>query len=209
MGDRLGNGRMPRRATPLSAAKVRMAGPGRYCDGDGLYLFVRDPDSAFWTFRYVLGGRMREMGLGRARGPKAVPLVEARAKAGGLWRLVRNGVDPLDQRAAEEAESRAAAQADKARAITFRTVARFYLDAHEAKWRNPKHRQQWENTLTTYAYPMMSDLPVGAVGTEHVMQVLEPIWTKKPETAQRVRGRIEAVLNYATTREWRQGENPA
>jgi integrase len=152
---------------------------------------------------------MREMGLGRARGRNAVTLAEARGKAGALHRLVRAGVDPLDQRAAEEAAAKAAAQAQAARAITFRTVARYYLDAHETAWRNTKHRAQWENTLTTYAYPHLGDLPVGSVGTEHVLAALQAIWHAKPETATRVRGRIEAVLDYARTREWRDGENPA
>ena len=214
---------MPRRVTPLSAAKVRMAGPGRYADGDGLYLFVRRPAGlpnaeatvaaatcpAFWVFRYVLGGHLREMGLGRARGTNTVSLAEARVAASPLWRLVRNGKDPLEQRKAEAQAARATAQAAQARAITFRAVATFYLDAHEHGWRNAKHRQQWQNTLDTYAMPHMGDLPVAEVGTAQVLASLEPIWREKPETAQRVRGRIEVVLNYATTREWRSGENPA
>jgi integrase len=110
---------------------------------------------------------------------------------------------------AEAAAAKAAAQSAAARAITFRAVARFYLDAHEAGWRNGKHRQQWQNTLDTYAMPHMGDLPVADVGTAHVLAALEPLWTRKPETASRVRGRIEAVLDYARTREWRNGENPA
>ncbi len=189
--------------------KVRTAPPGRYGDGDGLYLLVRSAETAFWIFRYTRAGRMREMGLGRARGPNAVTLAEARAKAGGLHRLVRGGIDPLEQREVETAAARAAAHAEAARAITFRTVARFYLDAHEVGWTDSKHRQQWGTTLTTYAYPHMGDLPVAAVGTAHVLAALEPIWRTKPETAVRVRGRIEAVLDYAKTREWRDGENPA
>jgi hypothetical protein len=172
----------------LSAAKVRTAAPGRYCDGDGLYLLVRSPETAFWVFRFTRARKMREMGLGRARGRNAVALADARAKASALHRLVRSGVDPLDQREAETAAAQAAAQAEVARAITFRAVARFYLDAHEAAWRNSKHRQQWENTLATYAYPHVGDLPVAAVGTAHVLAALQPIWQGKPETAARVRG---------------------
>jgi integrase len=206
---------MPKRATPLTAVKVRTAAPGRYGDGDGLYLLVRPSsrdggeNAAFWVFRYTRAGRMREMGLGRARGKNAVSLAKAREDAAALHRLVRNRVDPLEQRAVEAAAALAAAQAHDARSITFRTVARFCLDAHEAKWSNPKHRQQWSNTLDTYAMPHMGDLPVGDVGTAHVLAALEPIWRTKPETAQRVRGRVEVVLNYAKTREWRAGENPA
>jgi integrase len=226
---------MPKRAEGLSARKVQTAAPGRYCDGDGLYLLVRrpvaregerpSPDascSAFWVFRYKLGKNkpLREMGLGRARGLNAVPLASSkdaegkvvggvRDMAGALHRLVKNGIDPLAQRKAEAEAAQAAAQAAQARATTFRTVVRYYLDAHEHAWRNAKHRQQWQKTLDAYAMPHMGDMAVGNVGTAHVLAALEPIWRAKPETAQRVRGRIEAVLNYATTREWRSGENPA
>ncbi|HVX57482.1 MAG TPA: Arm DNA-binding domain-containing protein, partial [Candidatus Saccharimonadales bacterium] len=200
---------MPKRATPLTAAKVRTAAPGRYADGDGLYLLVRDNGTAFWLFRYVLGGKMREAGLGRARGPNSVALADARTAASPLYRLVRNGVDPLAQRETEKAAAAAAAQAEKARSITFRTVVGHYLDAHEAGWRNAKHAGQWRATLETYAYPHMGDLPVGAVGTAEVLAALESIWREKPETASRVRGRIEAILDYAKTRLWRTGENPA
>ena len=91
----------------------------------------------------------------------------------------------------------------------FRDVAGLFLASHEAGWRNPKHRQQWRNTLDAYAYPHMGAVPVAVAGTAHVMAALEPIWTAKPETASRVRGRIEAVLDYAAAREWRRGENPA
>lgn len=201
---------MPRHATPLTAAKVKTASPGRYGDGGNLYLFVRSQKAAFWVFRYTpRGGHMREMGLGPARGRDAISLADVRDKAAPLRRLVRNGVDPLDQRVAEAAAARAAAQAEKARAITFRAVTGFYLDAHEAAWRNAKHRQQWQNTLDTYAFPHMGDFPVADVGTAHVLAALEPIWRVKPETASRVRGRVEFVLDYAKTREWRAGENPA
>jgi integrase len=122
---------------------------------------------------------------------------------------VRNGVDPLNQRKAEAEAARAAVQAEQARAITFRTVAGYYIDAHEAGWRNTKHALQWRATLKTYVFGRFGDIPVGNVGTAEVLATLEPIWTTKPETASRVRGRIEAVLDYAKTREWRSGENPA
>jgi integrase len=214
---------MPLRATPLTAAKVRTAKPGRYGDGDGLYLLVRDNGTAFWVFRYVLPRhneatagdqpqakpKMREIGLGRARGQNAVSLADARTAAAPLHRLARNKVDPLEQRKAEADAARAATQAEKARAITFKTVAGHYIDAHEAGWRNSKHAAQWRATLTAYAYPHMGDLPVGRVGTAEVLAAVEPIWKAKPETASRVRGRIEALLDYAKTREWRSGENPA
>lgn len=200
---------LPKIATPLSAAKVRTAGPGRHADGDGLYLFVRSPDRAFWVFRYRRAGRLREMGLGRARGPNSVGLAEARQKAGALHQLTRSGVDPLEQREAEAAAAKAQKAAEAARAITFRAVATSYIESHQEAWKNAKHRAQWTSTLATYAYPVLGDLPVADVGTADVLRVLEEVWTKKPETASRIRGRIESILDYAKTREWRAGENPA
>jgi integrase len=204
---------MPRKATGLTAARVRTAKPGRYVDGDGLMLLVRASKptlSRFWVLRYSYGGKRRDAGLGRAgEGAGEVTLAEAREKAAEWRRLLKAGIDPLVHREAEEARRKAEAQAETVKAKTFRAVTDLYLAAHEAGWRNEKHRQQWRNTLGTYAYPHMGDLPVGEVGTAQVMAALEPIWTAKPETASRVRGRIEAVLAYATAREWRTGENPA
>jgi len=201
---------MPRKATALTAVKVRTAQPGRYGDGNGLFLLVR-PNGRYWLFRYRTGdGRMREMGLGPAGEAQGqVTLADARKAASPLWKAVKEGIDPLAARGAEAAAEKAAAQEAAARAITFRTVAEHFITAHEAGWRNPKHRAQWRTTLETYAYPFMRDLPAADVGTAHVLAALEPIWREKPETATRVRGRIEAVLDYAKAREWRSGENPA
>jgi integrase len=201
---------MGRKADGLTAARVNTAKPGRYGDGNGLYLFVRSKTARFWVFRYTRNGKMREMGLGRA-GPDdaAVKLADARDEAAKLLKQVRSGVDPLDKREADAAQAAADAQAAAVRAITFRTVTARYLEAHEKTWRNPKHRSQWRNTLETYAHPHFGDISVGAVGTEHVLTALEPIWRTKPETASRVRGRIESVIDYATARDWRTGENPA
>jgi integrase len=197
------------RAAGLTAIKVKTAPPGRYGDGDGLYLFVRSPESAFWVFRYTRAGKMREMGLGRARGRNAVPLVDARDKGGELHKLVRAGRDPLaDRDAAADAAKVQAAEVVR-RAITFREVAEEYLAANGAGWRNPKHRAQWGSTLTTYAYPTLGSLPVADVTTQHVLDALKPIWTVKPETAARVRGRIETVLTAATVKGLRTGQNPA
>jgi integrase len=201
---------MPRKAAGLTAAKVRTAGAGRYGDGGGLYLLVKPSGARSWVLRYTIEGKTRDMGLGLAGSePAAVTLAEARDRAAELARMVRSGVDPLTAREAEQAERRAAEQRDAAQGMTFRAVAERYLSAHDAGWRNPKHRQQWRNTLATYAYPHMGDLPVAEVGTGHVMAALEPIWTAKPETATRVRGRIEAVIDYARARGWRDRENPA
>ncbi len=201
---------MPKKAVGLTAAKVRTAKPGRYVDGDGLMLFVRSPDARFWLLRYSHGGKRREAGLGRAgEGKSAVPLAMAREAAAKMRGLLKAGLDPLVHREAEAARQKAAAQQAAAQGVTFRSVADLYMGAHDAGWRNPKHRAQWRSTLATYAFPHFGDLPAGAVGTEHVMAALDPIWTAKPETATRVRGRIEAVLDYATARGWRSGENPA
>ena len=201
---------MGRKAEGLTALKVSKAKPGRYGDGNGLYLFVRSVEARFWVFRYTRAGKMREMGLGRAGADEAaVKLTDARDRAVELFKLVRAGIDPLDQRGAEAKAAAAEAQRAAVRGITFRTVAERYLDAHEKTWRNPKHRMQWRNTLETYAHPHFGDLPIADVGTEHVLAALEPIWRTKPETATRVRGRVESVLDYATAREWRTGENPA
>jgi len=200
---------MPRKAAGLTAAKVRTAGPGRYGDGGGLYLLVRPDGGRFWLYRYVISGKMREMGLGPAGGNNAVTLANARDKARKLWEVVRAGGDPLEDRQAELTARQAAAFAAQARAKTFRDVASAYIEANEPGWRNAKHRAQWTSTLDTYVYPIMGSLPVADIDTGHVMTVLEPIWRSKAETASRVRGRIEAVLDYAKARDWRSGENPA
>jgi integrase len=153
---------------------------------------------------------MREMGLGRAGAdPAAVSLADVRAKAADLHKLVKAGVDPLDKREADEVEAKATALAEAARAKTFSEVTDLYLAAHEVAWRNMKHRAQWRSTLQTYAFPEMGERAVAAVETAHVMAALEPLWHVKPETASRLRGRIESVLDYATARGWRTGDNPA
>ncbi len=202
---------MPRRAVGLSAAKVAKAGPGRYGDGDGLYLLVRPNGTRFWLFRYMsTAGKMREVGLGRAGIDKnAVSLVEARDNAGTLYRMVRSGIDPLAKREADAAAAKAAAQGVRVKAITFRQAAGDYITSHEKAWGNAKHRQQWTNTLVAYAFPHFGDVPVAAVETAHVLAALQPIWTTKSETASRLRGRIEAILDAAKAKGLRIGDNPA
>jgi integrase len=211
---------MPRKAAALTVAKVRTAAPGRYGDGGGLYLLVKPPGSTqkqkgdkdggrFWLFRYTVNGKMREMGLGPAAGPAAVPLAEARDRARPLHAAVRAGRDPLEDREKAAEAEKAAAKIEAARAKTFRDVAALYIAANEAGWRNAKHRAQWAATLETYAYPHMGAVVVADIETAHVMAALEPIWATKAETASRVRGRIETVLEYAKARGWRTGENPA
>lgn len=211
---------MPKRAAGLTAAEVRNKPPGRYGDGGGLYLLVKPPSTKqaaeghkdggrYWLFRFTVAGRLREMGMGSATGPDAVALAVARAKAADLRRMVKAGTDPLDQRDADAAAAKAAKQQAAVAAMTFREVAAMYLAAHESSWKNPKHRQQWRNTLDGYAYPVLGDMPVAAVETAHIMKVLEPLWHGRTETASRLRGRLEAVLDYARVRGWRDGINPA
>jgi integrase len=146
------------------------------------------------------------MGLGSVTD---VSLAVARDRALDLYRKVKNGTDPLAERELTARSERAAAHHAAVRAITFADVAGRYIAAHEAAWRNAKHRQQWRSTLDTYAIPILGAVPVADVGTSGVLQVLEPIWRVKPETASRLRGRIEAVLDYAKARGWRAGQNPA
>jgi integrase len=198
-------------ASGLSAQFVRTAKPGRYCDGDGLYLLVKKSGARFWVFRYkVNGSKLREAGLGRAgEGRNSVRLTEARDKASILFRQVKNGVDPLSAREIMEAEAKAAAQDAAVKRVTFREAAQRFIDGHAPSWRNPKHAAQWGATIGTYANPLFGDLPVGDIETGHVLAAVEPIWLSKPETASRLRGRIERILDFAKTRGWRAGENPA
>ena len=142
------------------------------------------------------------MGLGRF---PAVSLDRAREFAERCRRLVAEGRDPI----AVRGEERKAAKSARAKGRTFEQCAQAYVAAHEAGWRNPKHRQQWTNTLKSYAYPLLGKLPVAAVDTDLVMQVLQPLWTKKPETGSRLRGRIETILDWARVSGFREGENPA
>ena len=194
----------PREINRLSAVTVRNAKtPGRYADGDGLYLYVMKEGSRSWVFRYRdrTTGKLRDKGLGRVRD---VSLEQARGKARECRQLLLSGADPIDS----DRAARQSLLAERARAVTFGDCAQRYIAAHRAGWRNDKHAAQWESTLKTYAgglYPLsVADVDVAAV-----IRVLEPIWTDKTETATRVRQRIEAVLDWATARGFRLGENPA
>ena len=176
--------------------------PGHFADGGGLYLQVSETGSRSWVFRYQRAGRRREMGLGSF---PAVGLKQARGKAATVRADLGAGKDPLAERQAERARRLTYERGT----VSFREAAEQFIAAHAPGWRNPKHRQQWTNTLATYAHPIIGDLPVAAIDTQFVLRVLEPIWTQKTETASRLRGRIEAVLDWATARGMRTGENPA
>jgi integrase len=196
---------MARVKKPLSAQRVRtLKKPGLYADGGGLYLHVTASGAKSWIFRWSRDRRSRDMGLGTA-GDKDVTLAEARDLAANARRLVRGGDDPIEARKAERLQKRL----DAAKGMTFRQCAEAYVTAHWNGWRNARHAKQWPSTLEDYAHPVFGELPVQAVDVGLVMKALEPIWTAKPETASRVRGRIESILDWATARGYRQGENPA
>jgi integrase len=191
------------RTGKLSAVEVaRTKGPAVLHDGGGLYLRASATGAKSWVFRFQLDGKRRDMGLGPY---PDISLADARAKASAHRKQRHDGIDPLD---AKEAQ-RQAQRVSIAKGRTFREMAEEFIGRNEAGWRNAKHRQQWRNTLQTYAYPTLGELSVGAIDTGLVVQVLDPIWAEKPETASRVRGRIEAVLDAATVRGFRQGPNPA
>lgn len=191
---------MARTRNRLSAIKVSgCKDPGYYADGGNLYLKVGPTGAKSWIFRFTREKRTRDAGLGPY---PTVSLVRARERADDCRRLVSAGIDPIESRDEERKNKTPPA-------LSFRACAEAYLVNQEAGWRNPKHRDQWHSTLKTYVYPLLGSLPVDTVTTDHVLQVLEPIWSKKPETASRVRGRIEAVLNSAKARGLRSGENPA
>lgn len=194
---------MARKVNRLTALKVeRIKEPGYYADGDGLWLQVTPSISKSWVFRFMLNGRAREMGLGPLH---RVGLAEARTKAAECRNMLLAGTDPIEARNA----ARAAANVAAAKSFTFDECADAYIAAHRASWKNSKHIDQWTNTIRTYASPIFGSLPVDQVDTGLVMKCLEAIWTTKAETASRLRGRIESVLDWAKVRGYRQGENPA
>jgi len=194
---------MAHQVNRLTARTVETATePGLYPDGAGLYLRVGRGGAKSWCLRYMLAGKAREMGLG---GASKIGLADARKRASAQRLLLVDKVDPLARR---EAETRTR-KIEAAQAMTFEEAARAYVKAHEPSWRNAKHRQQWTNTLGTYVFPIFGALAVGAVDVAMVMKVIEPLWATKPETAGRVRGRIESVLDWAKARGFREGENPA
>ena len=188
--------------TQLQVDRAKTA--GLYGDGAGLSLKVTTGGSKSWIFRYMLAGKAHWMGLGSY---PDVGLAEAREKAADLRKLTRQGIDPLAQRRKETSVLRAAI----AKTITFDKAAEKFIDAHKDGWRNEKHIEQWRSTLATYASPTIGKLDVSLIDTAHIMSILEKdgFWREKTETASRVRGRIESVLDWATARKYRAGENPA
>jgi integrase len=180
-------------AGKLTARKVETAKAGKYSDGGNLYLVVSANGSRKWVLRFTWRGRAREMGLGI---PATVPLAEAREKGACARRMIAQGLDPIDMR-------------KRASGVpTFGEMADQVREALSAGFRNEKHKAQWKSTLATYAAPLRGK-PVDTIVTDDVLDILKPIWTTKPETASRVRGRIEKVLDAAKAKGFREGENPA
>src|SRR5262245_57819827 len=187
----------------LTALKVGRAGIGMHADGDGLYLAVTSKRARSWIYRYQLNGqKARDLGLGPA---KDISLKRARELAAEARILKAEGVDPIEHRR----KHREAKQLEAAKATTFKECCEQYIDLNAVAWRNPKHRQQWRKTLGTYAPTIIGHRPIQAIDTGLISKVLEPIWSIKPETASRVRGRIEKILDWAKVKGFRAGENPA
>lgn len=194
---------MARTANRLTARQVEaMKKPGRYADGNGLYLQIARGGTKSWLFRYMRDGQARAMGLGPV---DIVTLADARDQAIEARRTLQAGDDPIEMKEA----ARRAAKLEAAKSITFKKAAEKYIAMNRSGWRNVKHAAQWESTLATYAYPEIGDLAVASIDTELVLKVIEPIWKTKTETASRVRSRIESILDWAKVHGYRTGENPA
>jgi len=196
---------MARKAKELSALEVnRLTAPGLHFVGGvaGLSLQVSASGARSWILRATVGTRRRDIGLG---GFPDVTLAGAREAARTARAKIKEGIDPVEDSKAK----RSALAAVQAAAITFGEAAAKYIAAHESGWKSAKHAAQWSATLETYAFPTIGKIRVSEIETAHIITILEGIWTTKTETASRLRGRIESVLDWATVRGYRKGENPA
>jgi len=179
----------------LSSQEVKNAGPGKHEDGGGLRLVVSKNGSKKWVLRYTLKGKRREMGIGSITD---TTLAKARKKAIDIRELVSDGIDPIQQRKVEEEKI-----------PTFTTCAARYIKAHRRGWKNAKHKKQWTRTLKTYVRDEIGDNLVDSITTDQIVKILTPIWTTKTETAKRVQGRIENILDYAAAHKYKDSTNPA
>jgi integrase len=187
----------------LTAVKVaRTKAPGMYADGGSLYMRIAPGGSKQWVFRYVRGGRLRDMHIGPCH---TFSLAEARERATEARKLLIDGIDPLTAKRARMA----ALQAADAKAMTFQQCVEGFIRDNGSSWRNPRHAREWKASLIKHVYPVLGPLPVAAIDTPLVLRVLKPLWERTPETASRVRGRIENVLGWATVHHYRSGDNPA
>jgi hypothetical protein len=178
--------------------------PGKYCDGGGLYLQISSHKNRTkaWIFRFGFDKRTRDMGLGPY--PR-ITLKQAREFADKHAALIQLGIDPIEERR----RLKKASNQKRASQISFEQAARKLIEIKSKEWTNAKHADQWTNTLETYAYPTIGKMPVSEIETRHVLDILEPIWSTKTETATRVRQRIASVLDWAKARKYRDGDNPA
>ena len=191
------------KSNKLSVLKIKSIDKkGLYSDGYGLYLQVSKGLTKTWIVRYKSKEKAKSayLGLGSL---KAVSLAEARKKAIEIKRLLLEGKDPLAEK------NKAKEELSKSKRHLFKDCAESYIKTHELEWKNKKHKYQWSQTLSTFAYPIMGHLPVNSIDTGIVLQALDPIWREKTETATRLRQRIEAVLDWAATRKMRDPLNPA
>ena len=194
---------MARTIEKLSALAVsRAKEPGYYGDGGGLYLQVSKAGTKSWIFRYTLNKKSREMGLGPLH---TITLAQAREKARSCRSSLLDGLDPLDARNA----TKLSLALERAKMVTFDHCAKEYIAAHRASWKTAQHAKHWEGSIRNYASPVIGDLPVAAVETAHIVKLLQPIWETKTETASKLRGRVESILDWATVSHFRSGDNPA
>lgn len=195
---------MPKKARELTATEVRRLAAGVHAVGGvaGLLVNVKPTGARSWVLRAMVGDRRRDIGLG---GFPDVPLADARQRAREARELIRQGIDPAEQRQAAQDALRAA----EGKRVTFRKAAERFLERKRPEFRSEKHAAQWTSTLENYAYPVIGSLPVDAIELAHIKRILDPIWTSKTETAKRLRGRVESVLAYATASGYRSGDNPA
>lgn len=182
----------------------RLKESGLHSDGLGLYLFVKPTGAKSWVLRYMLNGRARAMGLG---GYPDVTLAAAREKAASYRSIIKSGIDPLDGKR----EVKAKAQADAAKRITFSKAAHEYIESHKSGWKNAKHIDQWRNTIKTYAEPIIGALDVSLIENTHIVRIFQKdgFWNEKTESATRLRGRIEKILDWCAVQKFRSTENPA
>lgn len=175
---------------------------GRYADGNGLYLQVSTSGAKSWLFRYMLDGKSREMGLGSIR---TETLSQAREKAKHCKKLLKSGTDPIRDRQ----ERIAIEKADNKEMLSFQKCTEGYLKSHSASWRSARHAEIWLSSVKRFAYPIIGSIHVNKIERRHIMNILDPIWREKTDTASRLRGRLESILNWATVQEYRKGDNPA
>jgi integrase len=196
---------MPKQARELSALEIkRLTKPGHHAAGgvSGLLLQITETGSKSWILRAIVGAKRRDIGLG---GFPGVTLAQARINARELKEQIRSGIDPVEQRKA----AKAALISANGKLICFADAAHKFLTAKRSEFKNAKHAAQWQTTLENYAFPVIGQMMVNQVELPHIVQVLEPIWIAKTETATRLRGRIESVLTWAKVAGYREGENPA